>query len=127
MKNLIHLHGIPFILACLEVKPTFNQHLKIPMIDNLNKIWRPEVQNRYIPLDYSDEIVSGLFDYTHYGKSVFKPKVDCKAHTRNDIITYNQVDDWINLTQGLKIGDTEYSELRARLISIIKKYQEYFC
>ena len=97
------------------------------MIDNPNNIWRPKVQNRYIPLDYPDDIDKGLFDYTHYGKLVFKPKVDWNSLTRNDIITYNHVDYWSYLTQGLKIVDTEYSELRARLISIIKKYQEYFC
>ena len=89
MKNLIHLNGIPLLLASLEVKTKFNQHLNIPIIDNPQKIWRHKVQNRYIPLDYLNDIDNGLFDYTHYGKSVIKPKVDWKAHTQNGIITYN--------------------------------------
>ena len=59
------------------------------MIDTPEKIWRPKVKNQYIPLDYSDDIDNGLFDYTHYCTAVFKPKVDWKAHTRNRIITYN--------------------------------------
>ena len=76
MYNYIHLHGIPFLLAHPEVKPTFNHHLKIPIIDTPKMILRPKVQNRYIPFDYSDDIDDGSFDYTHYGKSVFNPKVD---------------------------------------------------
>ena len=54
----------------------------------------PKVKNQYIPLDYSDEIDDGFFYYTHYGKVVFKPKVDWKAHTQNYFITYNHVENW---------------------------------
>ena len=46
------------------------------MIDTPKKIWIHKVKNRYILLDYSDDIDNGFFDYTHYGKAVFKPKVD---------------------------------------------------
>ena len=46
------------------------------MIDTPKMIWRPKVQNRYIPLDNLDNIDDGYFDYTHYNKSVFKPKVE---------------------------------------------------
>ena len=99
-----------FILACLEVKPTFNQHLNIPIIDTPKMIWRLKVHNWYIPLHYSDDIYDGSFDYNHCGKSVFKPKVDWKSHTRNDIITYIHVEDWKQLTQGLNICDTAYYE-----------------
>ena len=59
------------------------------MIDTPKMIWIDTVQNRYIPLDYSDDIDDGFFDYTHYGKSVFKQKVNWKSHTWNDSITYN--------------------------------------
>ena len=62
------------------------------MSDTPKNIWRPKVKNRYIPLDYLDDIDDGLFDYTNYGKSVFKQKVFWKAHTRNDIITYNHAE-----------------------------------
>ena len=88
MNNRIHLHGSPFLQARPEVKTIFNQHLNIPMIDTPKMIWTPKVKNRYIPLDYSDDIDDGSFDYNHYVKSVFKPKVNWKAHTRNDTITY---------------------------------------
>ena len=86
-----------------------------------------KVKNPYTPLNYSYGIDYGLFDYTHDGKAVFKPKVNCKAQTRNDIITYNHADDWDKLTKGLKIGYTASAESRERIISIIKKYWDYFC
>ena len=76
MYNRIHLHGQPFLLARPEVKTTFTQHLNIPMIDTPKKIWRPKENNYYIPIDCSYEIEDGSFDYTNYGKSVFKLKVD---------------------------------------------------
>ena len=49
------------------------------MVYTPKKIWRPKVKNLYIPIDYSDDIYNGFFDYTHYGKALFKPKVDWKA------------------------------------------------
>ena len=76
--------------------------------------------NRYIPLDYSDDIDDGFFDYTQYGKAVFKPRVNWKAHTRNDIITYNHAYDWYELNKGIKIGNMASAESKERLISIIK-------
>ena len=83
--------------------------------------------NRYIPLDYSDDIDDGFFDYTQYGKAVFKPRVNWKAHTRNDIITYNHAYAWDELNKGIKIGNTSSAESKERLISIIKKYWDCFC
>ena len=80
------------------------------MIYKPRKIWRSKVKNWYITLDYSDDIDDGFFDYTQYGKSLFKPKVDCKVHTRNDMITYNNSEDRDELTKGLKIGDTASAE-----------------
>ena len=118
MKNCIHLHGHPFLLAWPEVESKFNHHLKILMIDKPKKIWMPKVKNQYIPLDYSDDIYNGFFDYTHYGKSVFKPKFYWKAHTRNDVITYHHAEDGYKLTKGLKIGDIESADSRERLVGL---------
>ena len=73
MNNRIHLHGRLFIVERPDVKTKCNQHLKIPMIDTPKMIWIHQVQNLNIPLDYSDDIDHGSFDYNHYGKSVFRP------------------------------------------------------
>ena len=93
MNNFIHIHGISFLLTQPEITTTFNQYLKIPMIDTPKKIWRYKVQNWYIPLDYSDDIDDGSFDYHYYGNSIFRTNFDRKAHTRNDIIMYNHAKD----------------------------------
>ena len=66
MNNCIHLHGRPFLLARPGVKTKFNPRLNILMIDTPKKICRPKVKNQYIPLNYSDDMENGLFDYTHY-------------------------------------------------------------
>ena len=88
------------------------------MIDTPRKIWRTKVKNRCIPLEYSDEIGDGLFDYTHYGKAVFKPKVDWKSQTHNDVITYNPTFEYsIGLPStddpliGEKVTNFEFSKL----------------
>ena len=44
------------------------------MIYTPKKIPRSKVRKRYIPLDYSDDTDGGFFDFTHYGKEVFKPR-----------------------------------------------------
>ena len=120
MNNGINLGGKSFLLARPEVKSKFNQHLNILMFHTPKNIWRPKVKNQYIPLDYSDDIEYGFFDCYHYGKAVFKPMVYWKAYTWNVIITYNHAEDCDELTQGLKIGETDSAESRERLISIIK-------
>ena len=90
------------------------------MIETPKQIWTLKVKNLYIPIDYLYDIGDGLLDYTHYGEAVFKPKFNWKAHTRNDIITYNHAKDWDKLEKGLKIGDTASADSRERIIIIIK-------
>ena len=38
------------------------------------KIWRSKPPNRYILIDYAKDADNGIFDYSHYGKTVFRPK-----------------------------------------------------
>ena len=51
---------------------------------------------------------------------IFKPKVDWKAQTRNDIVRYNHAEDFEKCTKGLKIDDMVSADYRERPISIIK-------
>ena len=76
------------------------------MIETPKQIWIPKVKNLFILIDYLDDIDDGFFDYIHYGKAVFKPKVDWKVYTQNDIITYVYAEDCDKWTKDLKIGDT---------------------
>ena len=63
------------------------------MIETPKQIWIPKVKNLFILIDYLDDIDDGFLDYTHYGKAVFKPKFNWKAHKRNNIITNNHEED----------------------------------
>ena len=60
-------------------------------------IYRTKAQNKYILLDYGTEIDGGLFDYTHFGNSMFKPSIDWTNHKRTGIITYSEEIDWAEL------------------------------
>ena len=55
-----------------------------------SNIYRLEVQNKYIPLDYGTKINGGIFDYTHFGKSMFKPIIYWTNHKRTHMITYRK-------------------------------------
>ena len=54
------------------------------------KIYRIKVKNNYIPLNYGTEIDGDIFDYTHFGKYMFKPTIDWMNHKGADIITYSK-------------------------------------
>ena len=69
-----------------------------------NKVWRPKVPNKYVPLDYSDNIDDGIFDYTVYGKTVLRPKDKWNHRDHVDIIEYEHKRDNEELIEGLKIG-----------------------
>jgi hypothetical protein len=40
------------------------------MIDVPSKIWRPKPENKYVPLDYGNDIDDDLLVFTQSGKSV---------------------------------------------------------
>ena len=54
------------------------------------KVWRPKQQNKYIPLDYGDDIHDGHFDFSEHGKAVFRPpEQEWKTSERDDIIHFD--------------------------------------
>ena len=60
--------------------------------------------NKYVPIDYSDDIDEGVFDYSHYGKAVFRPNLKWADRPRLDLIIFNTTKDMAELDKGLKIG-----------------------
>ena len=60
------------------------------MIDVPPKIWRPKAQNRYIPIDYDNDIDDGVFDYSHHRRAVFRPSVRLANRLRSDIILFGK-------------------------------------
>jgi hypothetical protein len=57
------------------------------MIDVPSKIWRPKPENRYVPLDYGDNIDDDLLVFTQYGKSVRRTPAVFES-TRTDVRTF---------------------------------------
>ena len=90
------------------------------------KVWRPKMENRYKPLEYSTDIDDGMFDYTHYGKTVYKPRTDWTNHRRTDLISYNPASDKAELEQGLRISPRVSPDTRTRIITLIQKYWDCF-
>ena len=90
------------------------------IIDITPKIYTLKVQNKYIPLDYGIKINGGIFDYNHFGKSMFKPTIDWTNHKRTDIITCSEDIDRAELEKILNINPNVTQEIRDRIISLIK-------
>ena len=44
----------------------------IHVIEVPPKFWRPKEVNKYVPLEYADDIEEGVFDFVHYGKTLFR-------------------------------------------------------
>ena len=53
-------------------------------------MWRPQVINRYIPIDYASDIEEGFIDYKCYGKVAFRPILKWKDTDRQDLISYQE-------------------------------------
>ena len=97
------------------------------MINIPPKIYRPKPENKYIPLDYGTEIDDGVFDYAHYGKTVFRPSKRWADKERDDLIAFDEENDLAELMQNLKVGKTVSPIYKSKIISIIKQYWDCFC
>ena len=97
------------------------------MIETPTKIWRPKVVNKYIPLQYSNDIDEGIFDCPEYGDAVYRPKgTTVEVPPRNDLIYFNEDNDMEELMKGLKISNTVSEATRTEVINIIKEFWDCF-
>ena len=76
----------------------------IHVIEVPPKFWRPKKVNKYVPLEYADDIEEGVFDFVHYGKTVFGPNIQWKDRVRDDIILYYKSAHEEEMKQGLKLA-----------------------
>ena len=68
-------------------------HASIFSIELLNKVWCPKVPNKYIPVDYGEDIDDGIFYYANYGETVLRPKEKWDDRDRYDIIKFEHTKD----------------------------------
>ena len=97
------------------------------MIQLPPKIWRPKPANKYVPVDYSDDIDEGVFDYSHHGNAVYRPKEKWADKNRDDIITFDNENNMEELMQNLHIGKNVKEIYKCQIIGIVKKYWDFFC
>ena len=83
--------------------------------------------NKYVPIGYSDEIDEGVFDYSHYGKTVFRPKLKWEDQPRHNLITFETTKDIEELDKGLRIGKLVPLTTTREIRSLVIKYWDCFC
>ena len=83
--------------------------------------------NKYTPLDSTNDIEEGVFDYHRYGKTVFRPATKLKDSTREDYITFDPEVDMAELDNNIRIGECVAHNHIATINGIVKKYWDCFC
>ena len=92
------------------------------------KVWRPKQQNKYIPLDYGDNIHDGHFDFKEYGNTVFRPAEQTwNRGEREDIIKYDDSKHAVELNKGLRVSDKVSAEIKQQVKNIVIKFWDSFC
>ena len=86
------------------------------------KIWRPKLQNRYIHIDYSNDVNEGVFDFSHYGRTVFCPKIKWSDKDWDEIILFDKASDTEELIKKIYIGKIINWRYKEELTSIIQRY-----
>lgn len=84
------------------------------------------MKSKYTLPEYTDDVDDGVFDYTPYGKCVFKPTPTWTPGTRTDLIHFNQERDMPTLLADLKIGSSVDAAARNELIEVIKDHWDCF-
>ena len=77
-------------------------------IQVLLKVWKPKVQNRYIPQDNENDIDEGVFGFNHYKKALYRLK---KWRTNIDFNEYFLVSNQLNTKFSL---NTEFTTLECQ-------------
>ena len=60
--------------------------------------------NKYIPVEYEDDVDDGVLDYLHFGHPVFHPTIRWADRARADLIEFNSIINNVKIDTGLTIG-----------------------
>ena len=91
------------------------------------KIWRPKPDSKYIPLQYSDDIDEAAFDFSKYGKTVFRPSVPWVDRSCSDLIQFDKATDQQEFDKDLNLGSHLTPFMRDEIVRIVTKYWDCFC
>jgi hypothetical protein len=95
------------------------------MIDVPSKIWRPKPANRYVPLDYGDDIDEDLLIFTQYSKSIRRiPLAFTSSCT--DVHFWDTARNTPEFNKHLRIGTNVDHVTRGRIEMMVQKYWDVF-
>ena len=97
------------------------------MIDLPPKTWRLKAHNRYIPIDYGNDIDDGVFEYSHHGRAIFRPSVQWANRPQSDIILFDKKLDMAELLANISVGKNILSVYKTRIQELVVKYWDCFC
>ena len=78
-------------------------------------------------MNYANDIDDGVFDYSNYGHTVFRPKKKWTDRPRIDIISFDKATDTKELESSLVLGKDTSPVNAERIKGMIRKYWDCFC
>jgi hypothetical protein len=95
------------------------------LIDVPSKIWRPKPENRYVPLDYGDDIDDDLLIFRQYGKSIMHVPT-AVASTRTDVHFWDRTRDTPEFEKNIRIGAHAAVDTRSKIETLVQRYWDVF-
>jgi hypothetical protein len=95
------------------------------VIDVPPKIWRPKPVDRYIPIDYSDDLDESVFLFERYGRALSCPPVP-HLNERTDIHLWDSNRDQAEFEKHFIIDPDAAPPIRAAIVDIIQSHWDCF-
>jgi hypothetical protein len=95
------------------------------VIDVPPKIWRPKPVDRYIPIDYSDDLDESVFLFERYGRALRCPLVP-HLNERTDIHLWDSTRDQAEFEKNFVIDPNAAPPIRAAIVDIIQSHWDCF-
>ena len=105
--------------------PDLTPHTRTFVIDVPPKIWRPKPVDRYLPLDYANDIDDSVFEFEQYGKAICHPP-EPFINVRTDIHVWERERDLPEFNKNFVIGLDVTPETRAAIVDIIESHWDCF-
>jgi hypothetical protein len=95
------------------------------MIDVPSKIWQPKPENKYVPINYGDDIGDNLLVFTQFSKSVRRLPAAFKS-ARTNINFWDSDRDTPEFKKHIRIGANVDFAARGKLETMVQKYWDVF-
>ena len=100
-------------------------HASLLVIEVPPKIWHQKPDDRYIPLDYSNDIDDGVFLFERYGRTIHRPVVPF-TNTRTDIHHWDLARDSSEFNRNFVINPTASPSVKATIVDTIHSHWDCF-